>query len=137
MSVTGGMTDLGVSWVRDAELFTAALAATGKQFTVDEVWQMLNDHSAAAPPNNAKAMGSVVRHMGKRRGVIAPLAAWQTSARRQDRALRLFVGTGVDYEDIEVTEEHVLWALQAIDRVGQLRSQQMMIQLRKARQVAS
>lgn len=122
-----------MTWTHDAELFVAALGATGSQFTVDEVWQMLEDHSVEPSPDNAKAMGGIVQHMGKRRGIVAPLAAWQTSSRSRDRALRLFVGTGVTDTLHDVTEEHVLWAIQAIEKVAQARSQQMVEQLRKAR----
>lgn len=120
------------TWVEDAELYVAALAATNQQFTVDEVWEMLDKHSEHEI-DNAKAMGGVMQLMGARLNVIAPLAAWQTSARAADRPIRLFCGTGKTSERFDVTEENVLWALQAIERVNQVRSQLMMESIRKAR----
>lgn len=123
-------------WTRHAQLYVAALAATGSQFTVDEVHDMLALHCPVTH-SDGKAMGAVMQHLSKRLGVIAPIHAWQTSVRAPDRPIRMFVGTGVACEHFDVTEEIVVRALQSIERVNQARSQLMVEQLRRVRQVTA
>lgn len=126
-----------MTWEQDAQMYVAALAATGNQFTCDEVWHMLAKHSKEDPPASARAMGAVMKHMGSNIHVISPLAAYQTSSRDPDRALRLFMGTGHEHPQHKVTEKQTLWALQAIEAVARQRSQLMVAKLRTAAGVSS
>lgn len=125
-----------MTWSEDARTFIAALAATNRQFSADEVIAMLAKHSKADPPADGKAMGAMMAN-AIRHGVIAPQAAWQQSVRRNDRPLKLFVGTGKVYPTIKITNRHVLWAIQAINDVAQERSRQIVAELRRAKEATA
>lgn len=124
------------SWLEDAKLFVAALAATGKQFCADEVWVMLEAHSEHEC-DNPKTMGAVLKAMATtKRGVIAPLPSWHPSSREQDRPVRIFLGTGKIDEAYVPSNRQILWALQALESVAQTRSMQMTAAIEKARATA-
>ncbi len=117
-------------WVEDAHLAIASLAATGQQFTADEVACWLSHHSEHVP-DNPRAMGGVLKFASKH-GAIDALSAWQSSVRSGKRAMRLFRGNGRADPAHVPTETHVMWALEALNEVGQQRSELMVAELRKA-----
>lgn len=118
------------TWIEDAHLAVAALAATGQQFSADEVWAWLDKHSEYIP-DNARAMGGVLKFASKH-GVVDALASWQSSTRASERPLRLFRGNGKTDPAHRPTEAQVLWALEAIQEIAQARSEMMVAKLREA-----
>jgi hypothetical protein len=117
-------------WNGLAERAVCALAATGSQFTVDDVWASLPEGEV---PENSKALGGVMTVLSKRGGVIAAVPAWTTSVRKTDRPIRYWVGTGKPHSTIDPTEDEVVKALEAIQKVAHERSQTLAAAVRAAR----
>lgn len=119
--------DANQEWTQRAHRAVAALAATGRQFTVDDVHAMMR---GGVEHENGKAMGSVMQYLGKRLGVIEAQPVWQASCRNPDRPIRVFVGTNTVAPGIEVTEDDIVSAMLAMEETARERARQMREHLR-------
>ena len=131
--MSGPANETDIAWTKLAQQFVAALAATNKQFTVDEVHRMLTEHGDGLEHSNPKAMGAVMQHMVKRSKVIDPQPIWQTSCRNIDRPIRVFMGTDTVDPTFDVSEDQLVWAIEAIEHVARVRAQQMRQHLQNLR----
>lgn len=127
-------------WTAEVLGFTAALALTLRQFTVDEVhWLIENHGKAELGHTDMKAIAGVMTN-ATRLGIIEPTSSWLSSVRNPDRPIRVWSIAPhareilMDIPSVPLlTDDDVSNAFVALSEVAAQRSAAIMAQVRKVR----